>query len=58
MEIQYMSDTPEESYQKLKKILEKQNHITYTMEEIRGGVGDLLRCINLILCDYCGIVSI
>jgi hypothetical protein len=34
-----MSNIPEESYLELKKILEKQNHTTYTLEEIKE-IGD------------------
>ena len=43
-----MINISEESYQKLKKILEKQNHTTYTMEEIRKIGDDLIGFYELL----------
>lgn len=45
-----MSNIAEESYLKLKKILEKQNHTIYTMEEIKE-IGDGLIEFFLLLMD-------
>ncbi|HTE58242.1 MAG TPA: hypothetical protein VK694_05865 [Verrucomicrobiae bacterium] len=45
-----MSNIPEESYLELKKILEKQNHTIYNMEEIRE-IGDDLIELFLLLAE-------
>lgn len=42
------NDISKESYLKLKKILEKQNHTTYTMEEIREIGDDLIEFYELL----------
>lgn len=42
------SDISEESYLQLKKILEKQNHTTYTMEEIRQLGTDLIEFFEVL----------
>lgn len=44
-----MNDISEESYQKLKKILEKENHRTYTMEEVREIGNDLIEFYEVLV---------
>jgi len=44
-----MNNIPEESYLELKRILEKQNRTTYTMEEIKEIGDDLVELYMLLI---------